>query len=87
MITRELLKKEIDNVRQEYMLPLYKIIKTFEYPGDINDVDSALDEEYRRKEDWNRFLEKYAGCLSDTPIQRGNQGKFESRGKLSDPTT
>ncbi len=34
MITKDLLKKEIDLVREEYLIALYQIIKTFERPYD-----------------------------------------------------
>jgi len=39
-----------------------------------------------RKEDWNKFLDRYAGCLADTPIERGDQGNFEQREELVECT-
>jgi hypothetical protein len=37
MVTRETLKKEIDNVQDQYLGVLFKIIKTFEIPDESND--------------------------------------------------
>ncbi|HLP46542.1 MAG TPA: hypothetical protein VK469_11365 [Candidatus Kapabacteria bacterium] len=51
MITKELLKKEIDNVQDEYLIPLYKIIKTFENPDEFNDIELEEEEENNKKED------------------------------------
>ena len=82
MITREQLKEEINNVQDEYIIPLYKIIKIFEYPEDANEFDSVSDKGEQAKEDWYRFVDRFAGCLADTPIERGNQGEFELREEL-----
>lgn len=79
MITKELLKKEIDNVQDAYLVPLYKIIKTFEEPDEFTGPKPGIE---NKKEEWKRFVEKFAGCLADTPIERGDQGKFEVREKL-----
>ena len=37
MVTRETLKKEIDNVQDQYLVVLFKIIKTFEIPDELDD--------------------------------------------------
>ena len=37
MVTRETLKKEIDNVQDQYLVVLFKIIKTFEIPDESDD--------------------------------------------------
>lgn len=79
MISKELLKREIDNVQDEYLIPLYKIIKTFEYPDDLDNIEFEEEEEDQGKKEWLKFIDKFAGCLSDTPIERGEQGNFETR--------
>jgi hypothetical protein len=81
MITKELLKKEIDNVQDAYLFPLYKIIKTFEELDEFTDPAAKTGNE-NKKEEWKKFVEKFAGCLADTPIERGSQGKFELRKEL-----
>lgn len=78
MITRELLKKEIDHVQDEYLTALYKIIKSFEHSEDLPE----LSERDQEREDWHRFIDKFAGSLSATHIERGNQGTFEVREEL-----
>jgi hypothetical protein len=79
MITKELLKKEIDNVQDEYLIPLYKIIKTFEESDEFTDYKTGEIKNENKKMEWKRFIEKFAGCLADTPIERGDQGNFEIR--------
>jgi hypothetical protein len=82
MITREILKKEIDNVQDEYLVPLFKIIRTFEEPDEYSDFETEKIESNSKKEDWKRFIDKFAGCLADSPIERGKQGNFEKREPL-----
>ena len=37
MVTRETLKKEIENVQDQYLVVLFKIIKTFKTPDESDD--------------------------------------------------
>lgn len=39
-----------------------------------------------RQEKWHKFLDKYSGCLADSPIKRGDQGNFEQREELVECT-
>jgi len=32
---------------------------------------------------WSDFINKYAGCLSESPIDRGDQGEYEFREQLA----
>ena len=82
MITREILKSEIDNVQDEYLIALYKIIKTFEHTNEWDDFEPEESNREARQEEWYKFLDKYAGCLADSPIARGDQGNFEQREEL-----
>lgn len=82
MVTRDLLKEEIDKVQEEYLTALYNIIKVFELP--IGTVVTASDFETNiatkiKKSDWNDFIEETYGCLKDDPIERGPQGEYEIR--------
>ncbi|MCP4221087.1 MAG: hypothetical protein GY765_41040 [bacterium] len=79
MITRELLKREIDKVQEEYFIALYKIIKAFEKSRDVSD---SISQTAHDQKDWHAFIEKYAGCLEDSPIERGEQGDFETREEM-----
>lgn len=73
MITRHLLKREIDKVRDEHLTALYIIIKAFELPAgeSIFDADAARPETGLN---WERFIQETYGCLQDDPIERGSQG-------------
>jgi len=78
MITKELLKEEINNISDKYYFVLYKIIKSFEddsSEGNFNNNKIKL----KQRKDWHEFIENTAGSLSDNPITRGKQGKFELR--------
>jgi len=68
MITKELLKPEIEKVPDEYIDALYKIIK-------------ALEKQKIRVtgKDWRNFIDQTYGCMRDSPISRGEQGAFDTR--------
>jgi len=82
MISKEIIKSEIDKIQDQYLEGLYHIIKAFEYipvskqkmsetnPDKIFDTD---------KNEWISFVKSTYGCLSDDPIERGEQGQFEIR--------
>ncbi|MCI5219883.1 MAG: hypothetical protein D3914_12030 [Candidatus Electrothrix sp. LOE2] len=81
MITRCLLKQEIDKVREEHLTALYNIIKVFGLPdgtvlpdADIGSMNSSSD--------WEKFIRETYGYLRDDPIERGNQGEYELREEL-----
>ncbi len=75
MVTRALLKEEIDKVQEEYLTALYNIIKVFELPSgtviSVQDITAKID--------WKDFIEQTYGCLMDDPIERGVQGEYEIR--------
>lgn len=83
MITKSLLKREIDKVRDEHLTSLYNIIKVFSLPGGAviagsefagkGDSDSS---------DWDEFIRETYGCLRDDPIERGDQGEYELREEM-----
>jgi hypothetical protein len=82
MISRKLLKTEIDKVKGEHLDLLYGIIKLLEN-GACRDMTSDLAEaqaaEIGVPLDWHDFVASTYGCLSDAPISRGEQGHYESR--------
>ncbi|MCP4146281.1 MAG: hypothetical protein GY757_00895 [bacterium] len=81
MITKDLLKKEIDLVREEYLIALYQIIKTFERPYDI-EKEPPGETGISPQQNWHNFIDKFAGSLENCPIQRGDQGTLETRESL-----
>lgn len=72
MITKELLKTEIDKVQNEYLETLYKIIKALE-PSAKKEIKNDIELS------WNEFIKTTYGCLTHDPIERGDQGKYEIR--------
>lgn len=82
MISRKLLKSEIDKVRSEHLELLYGIIKLLEN-GACKDVtlgpSEARTAEGASPSDWHDFIAGTYGCCSDAPLSRGEQGHHESR--------
>lgn len=76
MITKELLKKEIDKVNNDYLDVLYRVIKAFELPQE-NDYPGKS-----KKLSWANFINETYGSLSNDPIERGEQGEYEKREKI-----
>jgi hypothetical protein len=82
MITKELVKAEVEKVRDDYLEVLYKIIKAFEAPPQMAIVFDAPQPKTARKDgelNWHAFIVQTYGCLTDDPITRGEQGKYEIR--------
>jgi hypothetical protein len=76
MITKELLKTEIDNVPEENLGVLYKIIKALEEPA------RATESTFESQEQWMAFIAETFGSTSDAPLERGEQGSYEVREPL-----
>jgi hypothetical protein len=76
MITRELVKAEIDKVQDNYLEILYRIVKALVSPPDLV---AAAPQGTTGSSNWRRFIEDTYGCLVDDPIERGNQGQYEVR--------
>lgn len=60
METRDSLKYEIDKIQEEYLAILYEIIRAFVKPSPVSVPQN----------DWNLWVEKMYGCLSDDKIQK-----------------
>jgi len=74
MITRELLKNEIDKIQDRYLEVVYRIIKALVSPS-----MRATSPQNAQLSDWHSFIEQTYGSLADDPIERGDQGQFEVR--------
>ncbi len=82
MITKELVKAEVEKVKDDYLEVLYKIIKVFETPLEIGiprlkPATSLAEKD--EKFDWHAFIAQTYGSLADDPISRGEQGSYEVR--------
>lgn len=81
MITKEKIKTEIDNLKDDYLEILYRIIKAFEMPiGEVAEPAKVKSKQSSQGQaEWHRFIQETYGCLSETPIERGDQGVYEVR--------
>lgn len=83
MISRALLKSEIDKVKSEYLDLLYRIVKAFETGTPQENVALASESpEHHTNSDWKTFVERTYGCMADSTISRGEQGIPETREKM-----
>ena len=83
MISRALLKSEIDKVNAEYLDLLYRIVKALE--NSVSKENTAIISESRdfsMNLDWQSFIDRTYGCTSDSQISRGEQGVSESRERI-----
>ncbi len=78
MITRELVKAEIDKVQDGYLEILYRIIQALMQPLEPVKVTSHTTMNAQSVA-WHNFVEQTFGCLADDPIERGEQGEYEIR--------
>ena len=59
MVTREIVKNEIDKIKEEHLSILLEIIRAFEYTQPESQELS-----------WKNWVEEMYGCCSDEPLQR-----------------
>jgi len=69
MVTRELIKEELEKVPKENLGILFKIVKALEEPTGGQDGD----------EGWPEFVAATYGSLAGAPMERGDQGDYDSR--------
>lgn len=82
LITKERLKREIDNVQDGYLDALFQVIKAFEYAPPPGHRDIPFRSPQRGAEtmqDWLTFVATTYGSLASDPIERGEQGMYEVR--------
>ena len=81
MITKEKIKTEIDNLKDDYLEILYRIIKALEMPiGEVAEqTETKSTQSSKGQAEWHSFIRETYGCLSETPIERGDQGEYEVR--------
>ena len=77
-ITKDMLKHEIDHIQDQYIDALYMVIKAFEYPT-IHKIPTRIP---TTEAQWHTFLDRCAGSCADAPLQRGEQGQYETREAL-----
>jgi len=82
MITKELVKAEVDKVQDKYLEVLYRIIKALINSPELAVIapDDTIEAQTKTEtSSWHNFIEQTYGCLADDPIERGEQGQYEVR--------
>lgn len=80
MITRDIVKAEIDRVQEKYLAYLYKMIKGFnKSSASAVQLSATPIQDSTNKLDWDNFIKSTYGSLAEDPIARGDQGQFEVR--------
>jgi hypothetical protein len=79
MVTRALIKTEIDKVNDIYLDLIYELVKALESSNKSVKVTDKI-----AKEEWFSFINKYSGSLANAPIQRPVQGSFEERASINE---
>jgi hypothetical protein len=85
MVTKELVKAEIEKVHDDDLELLYKIIKVFESPSRGKKLPFSYKRKINKRDlerDWHQFIEDTYGCLAEDPIERGDQGEYEIREEI-----
>jgi hypothetical protein len=85
MVSRRLLKTEIDKVKNEHLELLYAIIRLLE---NGMGKDAGLGREHQTADggsdlNWHDFVASTYGCLADAPVSRGDQGQCERREEVA----
>jgi hypothetical protein len=82
MISKKLIKQEIEKLHDERLEILYKIIKAFEALSHIDTVQPETSMgaiEMHRELKWLEFIEETYGSMAESPIERVEQGVYEIR--------
>jgi hypothetical protein len=82
MITRELVKAEIDKVQDQYLEILYRIIKVLTTPPESVTTPPPSNEEPGTLGWPPNFFQETAGAWQGAPLVREEQGDYEVRDEL-----
>lgn len=70
MVTRNLIKEEIDMVQDSHLEILYRLVKALETPSDSENPSISKE---TKIPNWKEFIKSTYGCMADDPIYRGEQ--------------
>ncbi len=70
LVTRNLIKEEIDKVQDSHLEILYRIVKALETPSDSENFSIPKE---TKTFNWKEFIESTYGCMADDPIYRDGQ--------------
>jgi hypothetical protein len=78
VVTKALLKAEIDKVPEQNLGVLYKIVKALEDSGEEFQSRDLEDE----AASWKAWIAETYGSMGEAPIERAGQGSYEIREPL-----
>jgi hypothetical protein len=70
LVTRNLIKEEIDKVQDSHREILYRIVKVLETPSNSESLSIPKD---IKTSNWKEFIESTYGCMADDPIYKDGQ--------------
>ena len=79
MITRDSIKREIDQLQDQHLGFLHRIIRALIPSSSIGTTPLQVPE---RDESWQEFLQNTYGMFRDTPLERSQQGTLEVREEI-----
>ncbi len=78
MVNREEIKAAIDEVQDEHLDMLFRIIRVFR----VATPSPRPQLHENEPENWQRFVDATAGAWQGEPLERGDQGEYEQRETL-----
>ncbi len=75
MITKSLIKEEIEKVADEHLVVLYRIVQALE--GMTAEPPVAEVQPYGNGNRWHDFVAETYGCMTDAPLERSGEGTLE----------
>ena len=81
MITKRLIQKEIENVSEEHLPVLYRIVRALEEMAGEPPATEMRSPHWNGNR-WHDFVAETYGCMADAPLERSEEGEFEIREDL-----
>jgi len=83
MLSSEKLKSEIDKIPKEYYGDILDILKSFKIKKKYSFKKSVPYKKSNKNSDnWMSFISQTYGSLSEFPIEREEQGNYETREEI-----
>ncbi len=81
MITKRLIQEEIENVADEHLPVLYRIVRALEDMA-VAPPAAELQLPHGNGNRWHDFIAETYGCMADAPLERSEEGELEVREDL-----
>ncbi len=81
MITKRLIQEEIENVADEHLPVLYRIVRALEDPP-AEPAAAEMQLARGNGNRWHDFIAETYGCMADAPLERNEERELEVREDL-----